>query len=63
LWKGAKVPEAFTNCVKKGGRVRRISGPDAKYGLSKNQWVNVCFIGGQMHRGHVHTKAKENKKK
>ena len=50
------MPEAFDNCVSQGGRVRRISGPNKRFGLSKNQYLNICFKEGEMFRGHLKTK-------
>lgn len=41
-----KVPAAFNKCVKGGGRVRRISGPNKKFGLKADQYVNICFPKG-----------------
>jgi len=34
------MPQAFDNCVKKGGRVRRKT-------LSKGRYMNICFIERQ----------------
>ena len=50
------MPAAFLKCVKDGGRVRTMSGPDKKMGLSENQFVRVCFKGGKMSRGEIKTK-------
>lgn len=52
------MPQAFENCVKAGGRVRRVSGPDKTHGLGKGEYVNYCFRDGKSHRGHVHKKGK-----
>jgi len=43
------MPEAFDNCVKKGGRVRTIS-------LSGNKYKRVCYLGGKSYSGHTKTK-------
>jgi hypothetical protein len=53
------MPADFEKCVKEGGRVRRISGPNKQFGLDKDQYVNVCFINGEMFRGEVKTKQEE----
>lgn len=49
------MPKAFDDCVKGGGRVRTISGPNKKFGLGKNEYVKVCFNKSGMHRGYKHT--------
>ncbi len=46
------MPEGFNRCIKAGGRVRTISGPNKEMGLSSGQYVKVCFKGGKMFRGH-----------
>jgi len=50
------MPAEFENCVRKGGRVRTISGPSKKFGLSKDQYVRLCFLKGKTYRGEVRTK-------
>ena len=50
------MPQAFDNCIKAGGRVRRVSGPSKRHGLANGEWVNFCFKGGKSYRGHVHKK-------
>lgn len=50
------MPEAFDRCVKFGGRVRTISGPNKRVGLGKSQFMRVCFDSNGMHRGEVKTK-------
>ena len=49
------MPAGFDRCVKKGGKVRRISGPSKRWGLRKGEYVNVCFLGGKMWRGETKT--------
>ena len=56
------APEAFEACVKKRGKVRRISGPNEQFDLGKDEYMNVCFIKGEMHRGEKH-KAEIEKEK
>jgi hypothetical protein len=46
------MPEAFTKCVKSGGRVRTKS-------LSKGRYMHICFKGGKSYAGEVKTKAKK----
>ena len=55
------MPKAFTACVKKGGRVRTVSGPNKEHGLSKDEYVKYCTLNGETHRGHI-TKRKGPKK-
>lgn len=40
------MPEAFDNCVKRGGRVRTKT-------LSGGRYIHICFIGGKSFAGHV----------
>ena len=55
------MPAEFDNCVKRGGRVRTVSGPNKEHGLADGEYVHICFIGGKSYRGHVkqNVKAKE----
>jgi len=50
------LPAEFERCVKDGGRVRTVSGPNKKYGVGKGQYVHFCFKGGKSYRGEVKTK-------
>ena len=50
------MPQAFDNCIKNGGKVRRISGPNKRWGLKAGQYVNICILDGKVYRGYVHTK-------
>ncbi len=47
------MPEDFERCVNKGGRVRRVSGPDKEHGLQQGEYVNYCYDSQGSHRGHV----------
>ncbi len=53
----------FENCVSNKGRVRRISGPNKRFGLTGGEYVNVCFINGKMNRGEVYQKERVDIKK
>lgn len=55
------MPEAFEKCQRNGGRVRTISGPNEKFGLGKGEYMHVCFLKGEMHRGEVKIQKKEKK--
>lgn len=50
------MPKGFENCLKQGGRVRTVSGPDKEHGLKKGQHVRYCFKDGKSYRGEVKTK-------
>lgn len=50
------MPKEFENCRKQGGNIRTFSGPNAAFGLGKNQYVHVCFLKGKGHRGETKTK-------
>jgi len=45
-------PEAFEECVRKGGRVRTVSA-SKQHGLKKGQYVHYCFLKGKSYRGEV----------
>ncbi len=49
------MPKDFEECVKNGGKVRRIVGPDKEHGLKKGEYVNYCFLNGKSYRGEVHS--------
>jgi len=55
-----KIPKAFENCVKKGGKVRTVSGPSKEHGLKKGEYVKYCTIGGKSYRGEVKKKKQDN---
>lgn len=57
------MPKDFERCVKAGGRVRRISGPNKHFGLGPDEYLNVCFLNGEMFRGEVHKKEKKSEEK
>lgn len=50
------MPAGFNNCVKNGGQVKTISGPNKKFGLKEGQYCYVCFDKKGMHRGHTKQK-------
>lgn len=50
------MPAAFDSCVKGGGRVRTVSGPDESKGLAKDEYVRFCFLDGKSYRGEVKKK-------
>ena len=47
--KRTKMPKAFTECVKNGGRVRTKK-------LSGGRYMRVCFLNGKSYAGEVKTK-------
>lgn len=50
------MPQAFTECVKNGGRVRTKV-------LSGGRYMHICFLKGKSYAGEVRTKMKKNAKK
>lgn len=50
------MPKAFEECVKKGGKVRTVSGPNEEHGLTKDEYVRYCTLDGRTHRGEVKKK-------
>jgi len=51
------MPAEFDRCVKAGGRVRTVSGPNTRLGLKKGEYVKFCFLKGKSFRGHVHKRS------
>jgi hypothetical protein len=49
------MPKEFDECVKKGGRVRTVSGPNPDHGLKKGEYVRYCFLDRKVYRGEVKT--------
>jgi len=54
------MPTDFDRCVEQGGKVRTISGPSKKHGLSKGEYVRYCSLDGKTHRGEVKQKKHSN---
>ena len=55
------MPESFDKCVRNGGKVRRITGPNKKYAVPAGYYRNICIDkDGGVHLGKLHkTKKKE----
>lgn len=53
------MPKAFNDCRAAGGRIRTVSGPNKKFGLSEGQYVHVCIHKGKFVRGEVKTNHRE----
>ena len=45
------MPEAFENCVRKGGRIRTKK-------LGNGKYMHICFLNGKSYAGEVKTKSK-----
>ena len=41
------MPEAFTQCIKNGGRVRTKN-------LGNGKYIKICFKGGKSYAGETH---------
>ena len=46
-----KIPKAFTNCVKKGGKVRTVT-----LNKKKGTYMHVCYLNNKSYPGEVKTK-------
>lgn len=59
------MPAEFDRCVKGGGKVRTMSGPDRHFGLSANEYIHICYPtgGGPAVVGEKKTKVKVEVKK
>lgn len=54
------MPANFEKCVRMGGRVRTVKGPNKMMGMEKGQYIHVCFDkNGKSHMGEVKTKEKK----
>jgi hypothetical protein len=51
------MPAAFTNCVKKGGKVRTIT-----INKKKGTYMHVCYLKGKSYPGEVKTKKSKAEK-
>ena len=49
------MPQAFLNCVKRGGRVRTKE-------LSGGRYIHICFVGGKSYAGEVKQKKSAKQK-
>lgn len=47
------MPKEFDECVKKGGKVRRVN-------LDEERFMNVCIKDNKVHRGEVKRKKDDN---
>lgn len=50
------MPAGFDKCVADGGKVRTMSGPNAKAGLAEGQYRHVCILRGKVFMGEIKTK-------
>lgn len=62
------MPESFERCRKAGGKVRTVSGPQKKLGLSDGEYLPICIKDGKTFPGykkknHLSSQMKEGRKK
>lgn len=50
------MPQAFTDCQKNGGKIRRKT-------LSDGRYINICYLNGKSYAGEVHQKSGTRLKK
>jgi hypothetical protein len=53
------MPENFDKCVKNGGDVRTVSGPDKHFDLKEGEYRKVCWKNGEAVWGHKERKKKD----
>jgi len=53
------MPEDFERCVKNGGRVRTMSGPNKLFGLKRGEYRHICFLKGKSYLGEIKKKKEE----
>jgi len=41
------MPQAFENCIKKGGKVRTKR-------VNKKEYIKICFLNGKSYAGETH---------
>ena len=51
------MPQAFTNCVKKGGKVRTVT-----INKKKGTYMHVCYLNNKAYPGEVKTKKSKAEK-
>lgn len=55
------MPEKFNKCVRNGGRVRTVSGPNKGHGLKKGEYRRYCILKGKSYAGETKTKQWDDK--
>lgn len=50
-----KMPQAFNECIKNGGRVRTKK-------LKGGKYIKICYLNGKSYAGEVHEKKTNGKK-
>jgi hypothetical protein len=55
------MPADFEKCRQGGGRVRTVSGPNKRFGLKEGEYMHICILGNEVHRGEVKRKEKSEK--
>ena len=46
------MPAAFERARKAGAKIRTISGPNKKFGLTEGQYMHVAILNGKLYRGY-----------
>jgi len=50
------MPKGFISCQKRGGKIRRITGPNKRWKVPAGKWRNICFLpSGKTYKGELHT--------
>ena len=50
------MSEEFNKCVRNGGSVRRIDGPNTTYGLKEGEYVEICTRAGESFKSDIRKK-------
>jgi hypothetical protein len=50
------MPKGFDDCVKAGGKVRTVAGPNKQMGLKEGEYRHLCIKNGRVHSGETKTK-------
>jgi len=50
------MPADYERCIRNGGKVRTVSGPNKEHGLEKGEYVTYCILNGKSYRGEVKKK-------
>jgi len=52
------MPKSFDKCVRRGGKVRTITGKNAHFEVPEGHYRRICMIDGKTTKGHLKLKKK-----
>jgi len=48
--------KAFTKCVRRGGKIRTITGKNAHFEVPEGQYRRICILNDKTYKGHLKIK-------